>query len=374
MTEAKSNQDTGLNPVAIIEAVAADDWKSKLRKVAVQLGIGTQKGARLYAAGRDQIDTSEGKSIVAKALAEAVAKEAIDNPVMMERARARFLSEFGAKQENLEAVMVGAADHLSTGPSPEPLPLTSGRHNNAGNAEDQESTDDAAPLDSDWAASFTREAEGATSEELRDRLARVLAGEIRAPGTYPRGVLRSIAELDKTDIEAMNASMPYRIGNAIFHVATEEGERLTRLLRLADAGLVADATSGLARIFDFAPEGDRFVAATFGRIYGIVIFKSTGGRSTRDFAPLNRAGQSVADLLDADGEQEKRALIALASTFEAEAQEITLGRIVYRSGDKVQLVTVDWLKSAPKVSVTTPVAAYSPLASGDPFEPKFQQS
>lgn len=365
MTETKDDQDTGLNPVAIIEAVVPEGWKSKLRNVAVQLGIGTQKGARLYAAGRDQIDTSEGKSIVSKALAEAVAREAVNSPEMMGRARARFLSEFGAKQENLEAVVIGAANHLHADTAPEPLLLTSGVSSEGDQDAAPDPAENAAPLNGDWAAAFTREAEGATSDELRDRLARVLAGEIRNPGMYPRGVLRQIAELDRADIEAMTASMPFRVGSAIFNLSSEESGRIGRLLNLADAGLVVDATSGLTRLFNFEAENGLFVSATFGRQYGIVLRKADGVQLQRPFAPLNRTGQSVADLLDESLDQERQVLRALGKTFENEVLEILLVKMTGRIGDRVTFTTIEYLKTH-QFTTVAPVA-------GNPFTPKFPQ-
>ncbi|WP_426255766.1 DUF2806 domain-containing protein [Sphingomonas sp. DC2300-3] len=361
-----------LSPVAIIDAVAPEGWKGTLKRVALQLGIGTRAGARLYAAGRDQQDTSEGKSIVSKALAEAVAREAVENPVMMERARARFLSEFFGKQDNLEAVLIGAAGHLHDSPSSTSEPKADDAATGTQTSDDIESNDDV-PLDADWAAAFTREAEGATSDELRDRLSRVLAGEIRSPGAYPRSVLRQIAELEKSDIEAMRDSMPFRVGNAVFHLNTGEAPRITRLLRLADAGLVADAASGLSRIFEFLPDGQRFRAHTFGQYYGILIWRSTEGRVLRDFAPLNRAGQAVADLLDPDGEQEKQAIIDLGRTFDAEALEIALVRITSKTSETVSHTTIDWLKSSPASVIVTPSAStggFRPFPVDDPFKPK----
>jgi len=375
MTEVTEDTNSGLNPVAIIESVAPEGWKKKIGKVAAQLGIGTRKGAQLYAAGRDQIDTSEGKSIVSKAMAEAVAREAVDNPIMMERARARFLNEFGAKQENLEAVMIAAAEHLNSGPPPAPLLLTNDDKFAPNDGVDEAlAEDDAAPLEGDWAAAFTREAEGATSDELRDRLARVLAGEIRSPGTYSRGVLRMIAELDRADIEAVKECMPFRVGDAIYNLTSVEGLRISRLLKLADAGLVADAASGLSRIFEFTAEQDLFVSSCFGKVFGIVVRKDNGVQLQRAFAPLNRAGQSVADLLDEDGDLERQALIDLGNTFENEAVEISLVKINSRVDNFVKFTTIRYLKTRNvnvfKSPSGSPLTNYNLFPRGDPFLPR----
>ena len=58
---------------------------------------------------------------------------------------------------------------------------------------DTDSTD----LDADWLNYFDGYAEKASSENVRDLWARVLAGEIRRPGSFSRATLRLLAELDQ---------------------------------------------------------------------------------------------------------------------------------------------------------------------------------
>jgi len=112
-----------------IEAVTPKSWRSRLAKAATQLIAGTRQGANAYGEIRERLDTIEGRSIVNKALAEAVAKQAANDPEMVERAKARFVSSALQKQENLEAVIAGASEHLPLLPAPETVdvPLILGK-------------------------------------------------------------------------------------------------------------------------------------------------------------------------------------------------------------------------------------------------------
>ena len=176
MDESDEQSSVTENAMAVIDAVAPDNWREKMKRVAAQLLVGTEWGKDYYLKARDTIDEAEGRSKVNTMLAEAVGQQAISDPAQIERAKARFLGNLYRKQENLEAVIAKTAEHIKDAPD----------------AADATKSDNISemPLDSDFAAAFSREAEVATSEQLRDRLARLLAGEMKTPGTYSRSTLR----------------------------------------------------------------------------------------------------------------------------------------------------------------------------------------
>lgn len=70
-------------------------------------------------------------------------------------------------------------------------------------------------LDPDFLNRFERYAEDATTEQLRERWGRVLASEIRAPGTFSAKVMRIVDELDPTTAASFESLCQFRIGNVV---------------------------------------------------------------------------------------------------------------------------------------------------------------
>jgi hypothetical protein len=223
-----ADDDTGM--LSKVDAVAPEGWRKHVAAILFQLGLGTQKTAAVYAKGREAIDIADGRALVSKALAQAVANQAIADPDMMERAKARFLSEAFTKQDNLEAVLQIAEQRL----------LSDSSATNRDSGERVVDTDESSrPLDPDWAATFTREAENATSEELRTRLAKILAGEVSQPGSVSRSTVRMIAELDQEVLQNLEKVIPYIVNNGIMtDDSWRSGEYFSLGISLEDAGLV----------------------------------------------------------------------------------------------------------------------------------------
>jgi hypothetical protein len=99
-----------------------------------------------------------------------------------------LLEEKARKQINAAAVAVETIDALKALPAPTPEEMAA--------APEEESEK---RIDDDWMNQFSRFAEDASSDDLRQIWGRVLAGEIRKAGSFSRHTLRFIAELDTTD-------------------------------------------------------------------------------------------------------------------------------------------------------------------------------
>ena len=99
----------------------------------------------------------------------------------------RFLRDEGRKQDNRAAVAIHATEQLLA------LPQAAAEQSAVGS-----SVSDADPpeLDKDWISIFSSYAEHASSERLRDLWGRILAGEVRKPGSFAPTTLRVIAETD----------------------------------------------------------------------------------------------------------------------------------------------------------------------------------
>jgi Protein of unknown function (DUF2806) len=315
-----------------IDSVAPDGWRMKFAKAAAQLIAGTEKGAIAYGQMRERIDTIEGRSTVSRALASAVAVQAVNDPELVERSKARFLGTAIQQQENIEAVVSGATQYLPMLPAPE-IEAQSGtciEQNDFDRPKERldvgrEQVADESPLNADWAATFSGIAENATTEELRDRLSRVLAGELASPGTYSRATVRAVAELERSDLESVQAVSSYILGKRL--LPTRDPSRrpsVDTLLPLSDAGLITDANAMLSITSEPAVT-DAQPIYFGGEDWGVVIFLNKGSQLDIPVIPLTRTGTAVIDLLGRSDEREILRRV-VAELPESSYSKIVLGR------------------------------------------------
>lgn len=118
-----------------------------------------------------------------KRIIEATAARAVQligtDDTFAARALAGQFSDFARKQINKEAVAAVALEDLRNSP-----PTV------------EEAADGPNELSPEFMDRFQSYAEEASTEELRERWGRVLASEIRRPGTFSRKVMRAVDELD----------------------------------------------------------------------------------------------------------------------------------------------------------------------------------
>lgn len=303
-----------------IEQFAPKGWRVRLAKAAAQLIAGSEKGAVAYGEIRERLDTIEGRSIVAKGMAEAVMQQSINDPEIMERAKARFLGSALQKQENLEAVIAGAVQPLLALPPPtEEITATAKETTtDTENAPSEGTSSLEQPLNADWAATFTGIAENATSDELRSRLSLVLAGELASPGSYSRATVRQIAELEKPDLEAMQRVLGYVIGDIVIRLDKGETQEpsIDMLLPLAEAGLVTEASNIMVKNWSRAPE-DGTILWFSGKSWAIKVTLKKGQMFSIPMTQLTRTGVAVVDLLGRS--DEKSILESFVETMAADS-------------------------------------------------------
>jgi hypothetical protein len=151
---------------------------------AAWLDVATAKGEQRASVIRG--DTAAIESI-RKLLVERAANQAANDPTFVDRALNRWASDLTTKQVNREAVAKLAIEDL-TEESPEPS--TPG------------------PSD-DWMNVFETYAERATSDTLRQHWARILAGEIRRPGSFSLLTLQLMSVLDHGLAEIVQQACPW---------------------------------------------------------------------------------------------------------------------------------------------------------------------
>jgi hypothetical protein len=283
-----------------------------LAKAAAQLLAGTERGSHVYGEIRDRLDTIEGRSTVSKAIAEAVAQQAIKDPEILERGKARFLGGLLQKQENMEAVVAVADEQILLLPSAGTASKSASGAEAVCNPDQSQTTDpdldenqaSTQPLNADWAATFSNLAENATSDDLRQRLGRVLAGELASPGTYSRATVRKIAELERDDLEAMKKILPFVFDEFVIRMNGDEQEpSLDLLLPLAEVGLITEASGTISRNWKPAPpEGASCVV--IGTEWVMQVDVPGNHAMSIGICQLTRTGIAVVDLLGRPDERE----------------------------------------------------------------------
>lgn len=116
----------------------------------------------------------EGKQLVLIEAAKAAGVKVVNNDDLMERAVDVFASELISKQTNRDKI----------------FRLAIGEINQAKNFDNSEST-----IDDDWLGDFSTLASQRSNEDVQRLLAKILAGEIRQPGTFSPLTLHILSTL-----------------------------------------------------------------------------------------------------------------------------------------------------------------------------------
>lgn len=181
--------------------------------------------------------TGEARRSVKLALAGAAGAKAISQSELVEQAMISFLPDHLRKQSNREAVAQKALDDL--GQNTEAV------------------TKNAAEPEADWMNVFGRYAEDATSDRLRDLWGRVLAGQIRTPGTFSLTTLRFLSELEMQTAKDFESIEDEILLNSFLLKSITDRHKFHKLNELENAGLIAGARGlgGLARSFEIPEDG-----------------------------------------------------------------------------------------------------------------------
>ncbi|MBN8534647.1 MAG: DUF2806 domain-containing protein [Rhizobiales bacterium] len=187
--------------------------------------------ARLVLAGSDnlaaRIDRNTA-SLNARSQADAkliegagdVARSALDS--IEDRAEKFATADAILKQENRESIVRGAIEQLSM--------------------LGEEATESASEISQDWLNSFSATAENKSSDEIRSLFSRILAGEIRAPGSFSLRSLSLLSTIDQVDAVLIHKIFGYVIlGQLIFKDIA--GIKFIEYLKLENMS-VLDGASG----------------------------------------------------------------------------------------------------------------------------------
>lgn len=170
-------------------------------------------------------DKTEANKITTSALAKAAADNMVNDQELVVIAAEAYLPTAVRKIRNRFKVAQCAVDNIKD------------------KAREVDSDRTKAP-DENWMNNFMRYAEDASSEELQDRMGRLLAGEVLNPGAYSLTTLRTLNELDSNLAFDFLEAWSKSVGESVDYSAEwERGSGYSRWQRLIEAGLMSSSTS-----------------------------------------------------------------------------------------------------------------------------------
>jgi len=222
-------------------------------------------------------DKTAGRSLVTKALAQQTADIAVSDPALLERAKEAFVSGLMTKQANRETIASKTLDELGREDIPGDTPI----------------------VDPDWMNTFSSKSELASSENIQNMWARILAGEIRKPGKFSLSTLRFISELDKETAAHFEKLSPYVFNRGLAGV---EKSLFPSILALADTGIISSHSPLLLTLANNTARYETLV----GNGMAIVILKEADDKKIEisNVYPLTRVGRDLSKIVRIDTTKE----------------------------------------------------------------------
>lgn len=165
---------------------------------------------------------TEGRLRAIKAVTQMGLKRLKTDPEFAERAINAHLDSIFAKQGNKDAVIDKAIEDLRRQPPT-----------------DEEASSGTDKLDDKFMSRFERYAEEATADDVQEKWGRVLAAEIRKPGSFSGKVLRTIDELDPHAAQIFKRVCVSRLGDTLPKSIAGELS-FSEISKLVTSGLLID--------------------------------------------------------------------------------------------------------------------------------------
>lgn len=172
-----------------------------------------------------------------------------DDPEAAARAVENHFGKILDRQDNKEAVVAAAVEDLREQPPT-----------------DEEASSGGEQLQGPFMNRFERFAEEATTDDLREKWGRVLAAEIRKPGTFSAKVMRVIDELDPVAAALFEKVCASRV-HTVLPKATLGILDFSDTVKLTEAGLIVEP--GLGQIRNFQEIVDSSGVAIWYGYFGI---------------------------------------------------------------------------------------------------------
>jgi len=130
-------------------------------------------------------------------------------------------------------------------------------------------------VDPDWFVKWRLGAQEVSNDEIQQIWARILAGEIKQPGTYDLRTLQFMSQMSRKDAEFIQHMAQFRTRNAIYKPENIEDNpffKFSDILRLNELGLVVSGVDGLGLSTTFTTSSpDKFVTVIVGNVLALLI-------------------------------------------------------------------------------------------------------
>lgn len=157
-----------------------------------------------------------------------------------------------------------------------------------------EPAEETAEINPDWINYFGEHAAKATTDYMRDRWGKILAGEITQPGSFSLTTLRILAEIDQRTATWFAEETRFRINGSYILLPKEYGHELTkRLSTLEEIGLLHHMNPNDGLKTKFTPENG-FAAVEEG---GLCLRIHTESEIQLKIIGLTTAGREIAGIL-----------------------------------------------------------------------------
>lgn len=160
-----------IDGIPLPPAVKRSFWKALSQLIT---GVFDVPAAYLEGKAKEIRTESQAKNIVTLSAAKSAAAKFGSNKALADRAVDHFAARIVKEQANREAVVSEAVKNLS---------------------EDPPKSDTAIEIDEDWLSLFSDLASKRSSEELQQLFGKILAGEIRQPGSFSPASIQTLSTL-----------------------------------------------------------------------------------------------------------------------------------------------------------------------------------
>lgn len=260
-------------------------------------------------------DKRESRSIVSKAMADAVAKSISSDPELVERAAIAQLGEAARKQQAREKVAEAAINELLK-------PKDAKEEKFSENSNEY--------IDEDWMNVFVGYAEKASSERLQQMWGRVLAGQIEKSNNFSIATLRTISELPSREAKNFEVIAKHSVGSC---AQKENGLNLEQLVDLEACGLIVATTSGLSTHW---PPSETLSLTMRGDNYSICTKGPESG--SLEITKLTPAGHQCAQLVSDRNEHENAIAMARQMKKTSPSNEFHVG--IIQPGNLFKTITI----------------------------------
>lgn len=277
---------TFLNELNLPRIVAGRAGEALARLIGLPLEWAVAHAEKPIQSVRDRV---EARTLIRRRMAQVLADKLGEDSGAVERFAASLGAEFARKQENREAVAAIAVEQLN---------------DRSKEYREAPAGDEEASIDEDWHNRFYRYAEDASSEELREVWGRILAGEIRQPGSFSPSTLRCVSEVTREDAERFNklgrlAVMGEFVPKLDGKISKKGDLEFTLfdLVSLEEAGLIYAANGSLTHSIRISDDGKvKHVVDNIAYVFEGV----PSSKITYDIVKLTSAGQQLLNIIDVD--------------------------------------------------------------------------